>query len=677
MAPHQPLSQQLSASQPSSTEPSRDLPEEVDSRPARVGADRIDARLGSGGMGEVYRAFDERLLRPVALKRIRAEVAADSRARRRFEREARAAARLRHSGVVELHDLFRDGEGDWIVMELVEGRPLAEVLRQDGLPPFRVLEVAADLADALGCAHSAGIVHRDLKTKNVMLTPEGRAKILDFGLARWVRHREGAQSATITAVGQVVGTPHAMSPEQALGRKVDLRSDLFSLGSMLYEMATGVSPFAAASVTAVLNRICAHLPPPIHELTPAFPLAFSELVGQLLEKNPTHRPASAAEVASRLRGMADRWGEGRTWEQDPESPGPARNDATAAALSEPMAERRQLTVLECLLVFEQTEREAGTDPAALARVADGLEALAREVILGLDGHVARCEGHRLEARFGYPRAQEDAARRAVHAGRELLSRIGSLDSGTAGGSGPSLHIGVHTGPAVVSSTGHIPPILGRTSDVAEDLARAAGPNEILVSETVRRLVADAYAVEESGQSLADTEAFRIGGDPGKSGSSFSTTPLVARRTEIDLLVDRASRVREGVGQVALIHGEAGIGKSRLLAALKDELEEDAMGWLLAQASPVHRASPLQPVIHLLSHLIEEATGNDGEPDPLAALERIVGEGAPASTPPLLAALLGLPIEGRHELPDVTPQKQREMTLQALVELMTSFAEDVL
>ncbi|MEM7356984.1 MAG: protein kinase, partial [Acidobacteriota bacterium] len=637
-----------------------------------VGPYRLIERLGAGGMGEVFRAFDERLEREVALKQVRAEVSSDSQAWRRFEREARAVARLRHPGIVEIHDLFTEDDGDWIVMELVEGRALSDLIDEGSLQPDQVLDIAIRLALALASAHAEGIVHRDLKARNVMLTDDGQPKILDFGLAKELRGQAEASAASITADGQVVGTPHAMSPEQAMGRKVDLRSDLFSLGSLLYELSTGLAPFAAESAMAMLHRVCTHRPAPVHERTSAYPRAFSELVAQLLEKDPGYRPANAAEVASRLERAAQRL---------------ARGEITGLRQSgvELVAERRQLTIVECLLVVEASGQPIA-DPVELAAVMEIFETVARQVFEELQGYVARCEGQRLEAYFGYPRAQEDAARRAIHAAQEMASRLGMANleaGGTEAGVTEtevtaSIRAGVHSGPAIVHPKGESLPVLGRTADIADALARVADVGEILVSDTVRRLVADAYAVEDSGQSLGETAVFRIGRGHGTSSFRFASTPLLARDTEIGLLVDRAARAQEGAGQVMLIHGEAGIGKSRLLAGLKGEMEPLAMDWLLAQASPIHKASPLQPVIAMVEGLIDdgpaEESGERQSTNPLADLEEILGKEARSSSIPLLASLLGLPVTTPYVLPDVTPQKQREMTLQALVDLVKSLAK---
>ncbi|HEX3529334.1 MAG TPA: protein kinase [Thermoanaerobaculia bacterium] len=279
--------------------------------PARIGPYRLARRLGRGGMGEVFLAWDERLGRRVALKRIRADssVVQD---RERLRREARAAAQLSHPSVVQIYDLVADSSGDVIVLEYVEGRTLREVLG-DGLPSLSVvLRLAREIAEGLAAAHAAGLVHRDLKSENVMVTPEGRAKILDFGLAKPFVLDPPQDGENLTAQGVLLGTFHAMSPEQARGGEVDARSDLFSLGVLLYEMLTGRSPFQGSDVLDTLQKVCSHQPPPVSTLRPELPAGLSDLVGSLLAKRREERPRNAGEVARELGALAAEPGPGAT-----------------------------------------------------------------------------------------------------------------------------------------------------------------------------------------------------------------------------------------------------------------------------------------------------------------------------------------------------------------------------
>lgn len=278
-------------------------------QPEKVGPYRLEQKLGTGGMGAVWRARDERLKRPVALKRILPASTSDPMVRERFRREAEAVARLNHPGIVHVYDIVETETSDWIVMELVEGRTLQELLQDGPLDSQRVLRLGSEIAHGLAEAHAKGFIHRDLKTANVMVTPTGRAKVLDFGVAKQILPE--AQETTLSSPGTVVGTSYAMSPEQAMGLPIDARSDLFSLGSLLYEMVTGVAPFRADTAQATLARVCSFRQRPASSLRPDVPSELSDLIDRLLEKEPANRPGDAMDVATLLDKVA--------WESGPQS----------------------------------------------------------------------------------------------------------------------------------------------------------------------------------------------------------------------------------------------------------------------------------------------------------------------------------------------------------------------
>ena len=266
-----------------------------------IGPYRVERSLGAGGMGEVVEAYDERLDRRVAIKRIRhtADVTAADRARLR--REARTAAGLSHPAVVQVYDILSHGDDDAIVMELVRGQTVAALLQAGPLPLAQSLRLALEVAEGLAEAHRIDLVHRDLKAENVMVTPSGHAKILDFGLAKY---HHGSLEETLTREGAIVGTVRAMAPEQARGHEVDPRCDLFSLGVLLYEMVTGRSPFRGATALETLRRVVTEAPRPVQQWRPNVPVELARLIEQLLEKAPAHRPSEAGAVARTLEALA-------------------------------------------------------------------------------------------------------------------------------------------------------------------------------------------------------------------------------------------------------------------------------------------------------------------------------------------------------------------------------------
>jgi TolB-like protein len=271
----------------------------------RLGPYEIVGVLGAGGMGEVYRARDPRLGRDIALKVLPAAFADDAARLERFTREARAIAALTHPHVVTIYSTEEADGVRFLTMELVEGVSLDTLIPAGGLPLARFLEMALPLADALTAAHQKHITHRDLKPANVMVATDGRVKVLDFGLAR-IAAPSGAddQTATqalLTREGTVVGTMPYMSPEQIEGRSLDERSDLFSLGVMLYEMLAGTRPFDGASPPLLMSAILRDAPPPLRERRPDVPDVLERLVSRCLEKRPEDRVQTARDVYNELR----------------------------------------------------------------------------------------------------------------------------------------------------------------------------------------------------------------------------------------------------------------------------------------------------------------------------------------------------------------------------------------
>src|SRR5499427_4665303 len=261
----------------------------------KLGAYEIVSPLGAGGMGEVYRARDTRLGRDVAVKILPTEMSADATRKQRFEREAKTISGLNHPNICTLHDVGSQDGVDYLVMEGVEGETLAKRLEKGPLPLEQVLKYGAQIADALDKAHHAGIVHRDLKPGNIMLTATG-AKLLDFGLAKpaaplvsGATLTAATQTTPATQEGTVVGTFQYMSPEQVGGKELDGRSDIFSLGAVLYEMVTGTKAFDGKSQLSVASAILEREPAPISAIKPMTPPALHHVVKTCLEKNPDER----------------------------------------------------------------------------------------------------------------------------------------------------------------------------------------------------------------------------------------------------------------------------------------------------------------------------------------------------------------------------------------------------
>ena len=297
-------------------------------QPDRIGPYRFQNLLGVGGMGAVYRAWDERLDRWVAVKRIRPTALADETTRARFRREALAVAQLSHPAIVPIFDLLQTEDGDWIVMECVEGTNLSTLIQEHLLSTDQTLLLVRDIAEGLSEAHSKGVIHCDLKTENVLVTPSGRARILDFGLARQL-----SRSELPSKEGVLIGTARAMSPEQVRLQEVDHRADIFSLGTLFYEALTGKNPFAGRTPVETLMHIVHDRPLPVHELCPEVPEAVSLLIERMHAKEADQRPQSAGEVVAALDAIT----------------GPVVREVPAPAMSSPDDAR---TIVATLLASE-------------------------------------------------------------------------------------------------------------------------------------------------------------------------------------------------------------------------------------------------------------------------------------------------------------------------------------
>ncbi len=278
---------------------------------------RIESKLGEGGMGVVYKARDTHLDRTVAIKVLPPEKVADPERKQRFIQEAKAASALNHPNIVTIYDISSEAGVDFIAMEFIEGHTLDEAIAPKGLRPAQALRYASQVADALAKAHGAGIVHRDLKPSNIMITEEGRVKIVDFGLAKLLEPVDSSpDAATLTArpptqEGTVLGTAPYMSPEQAEGRKLDGRSDIFSFGSVLYEMVTNRKPFPGDSHLAILTKILHEDPAPPSQLAAAIPPELEKMILRCLRKDPARRFQHMDDLKVALEDVQEESGSGK------------------------------------------------------------------------------------------------------------------------------------------------------------------------------------------------------------------------------------------------------------------------------------------------------------------------------------------------------------------------------
>jgi tetratricopeptide (TPR) repeat protein/class 3 adenylate cyclase len=634
------------------------------SLPEQIGRYKLLSLLGRGGMGAVYLALDPELNRRVAIKLLPSATARKPTARQRFLREAQAIAALNHPGICTIHSIEQDADILFLVLEYVEGNSFRDLLDANatGWPPIKVAEFMLQAAQALEAAHAAGIIHRDIKCSNLMLTPAGRVKILDFGLAK-VSH-----ARFITEAGSTIGTPAYWSPEQARGELLDSRTDLWSLGAAFYEVLTGLLPFEGDNVAALTWAITNLAPEPLAQARPDVPAPLARIIHKLLEKNRDLRYVSAAALAEDLQGFL------QSPEQRAGGRAPGRRPSRPPALSSIDllcgAERRPVTFLSIDLAAATATRDPEDFEAALEKS----RAMCAKIIAQYDGYLQPWSGGSSAACFGYPRGREDAARLAVQAGLALAEAFSRARAEFF------IRAGVDTSLALTDSS-EFRLIGGEGFEIARTICQRSGPNEVLVGAETLRIVEGRFALAKEqhldlpgGRTLSFARVLHASTARSRfeSVEKGDLTPLVGRDQELELLTRRWQSAAAGNGHVALIGGAAGLGKSRLVYEVKRRVASDPSAALIESfCAPQYANTMLYPVIECFDRLVFESDTRPMEPgEKLRALEGTLAQlGFPlAETVPLFAQLLSVPAPGYPKL-GMTPEAQRARTLDALVHIV--------
>ncbi len=482
---------------------------------------QILEKLGEGGMGVVYKARDNHLDRLVAIKVLPADRVAHADSKRRFVQEAKAASALNHPNIVTIYDINQADGVYFIAMEFVAGKPLDRLIPRQGLELNTLLKYGVQVADALSAAHAAGIVHRDLKPGNLMVTDRDLVKVLDFGLAKLAAAPAIAESDDTetlvadslakTQEGVILGTVSYMSPEQAEGKLVDARSDIFSLGSVLYEMVTGRKAFQGETKVSTLTAILRDEPKSPSEIVAGLPKDVERIVFKCLEKRAAHRYPEAAALKAELTDLLSLPSDSNkarvvlepgivaspsavprsmAREATP-TPTPVRADTLtpASQRSSREAERRQLTVLVCGCQVFESDAFLELDSEEQARMLQAFQERCEEAVRRFAGTVVQCTDKGLLACFGFPVAYEDAAGRAARAGRAILNALKLSSESMGRHDALELHpwVGIHTGAAVVESKAGAVSLVGEARNVAVRLENVAVVGQVICTDASHRL----------------------------------------------------------------------------------------------------------------------------------------------------------------------------------------------
>lgn len=666
--------------------------------PSQFGRYRVERELGHGGMGAVYLAHDSQLDRKVALKiPFFKDEADEAEAVERFYREARAMATVQHANLCPVFDVGQFGQWHFLTMAYIDGQPLSKQLKEAGtLAAIPAVTLLRKVAIAVQKAHEAGIVHRDLKPANIMLTLDDEPIIMDFGLAR----RRSPGEVELTQTGAVFGSPAYMAPEQVEARHQEIgpATDVYALGVILYQMVTGHRPFEG-SAASIFGQIVSRTPAPPSSFCRDLPPEIDAICLKAIAKSPSDRHVSAADFAEDLARCLARSGDLSptiSFHVDLESRSTGSvsehdSDAPSASRSRRDAELRQVTIA----IFNyETDDSSLVDSSAASHSeqmhdqAQSFASFVTEQVARMGGVTVLGSGQEVITCFGFPQALEDAAQRAVRVALQVMKDLAATDQINAHLPAPKqAWVTIHTGEAVAEelSDAHGTGIslVGDARNTAVRLNSIVEPGSIVLSAVTHQRVALFFECETLGaqrvRGMAQpVELFKVVKEAASRNrvelvDPGNLTPLVGRDTELTILKDRWEQALDELGQIVLLIGDAGLGKSRLIRELREHvIHQDSEGAAVIEwrCSQYHQGTSFFPIVEFLSRLLdfENLAATDRLDKVIRYLRELKIESAENVS--LLCGMLNVPTDARFPALTLTPQKQKERSEELLLKWLT-------
>ncbi|UCH95044.1 MAG: protein kinase [Candidatus Aminicenantes bacterium] len=652
---------------------------------------KILEKLGEGGMGEIFLAEDKKLERQAALKFLSLKMTADEAARKRFEREAKAAAALNHPNIVTVYEINEFAGQIYIAMEYVEGETLQEklcpadkhLLKQipgetmslEGISIEDIIDIARQVGEGLEAAHHTGIVHRDIKLQNIIVDKSHRVKILDFGLAKL----KGASKITRDICR--IGTIHTMSPEQARGEELDQRTDIWSLGVVLYELATGQPPFKGDNAQAVIHSILNASPLPPTEFCPHLPTELEKIIFKCLQKDRDHRYPSMQPLLSDLKKLQESLnGEKTETGVDRKKRPAARKDT----------ERRQATVMVAEISgYHEMLEKLGSEEAVT--IMNSCFEMIAALVEKYGGKIDKIMENSLIILFGVPTAIENAPKEAVNTAIEMRSHLYRFNQENNLTIPLDINTGINTGMVITAAIGTDEKkdytIMGDTINLASQLKDLASKGQIYLGPLTYRYTKNDFEGKELKLPI-------LKGKPGPVFELLSTkekvyrtrfgpermidSEMVGRDKELDKLKLHVLKVINGQGSITSVIGEAGIGKSRLIAELKkiDDLQKVIL--FEGRALSIGKNLSYHPIIDSLKNWAD-IKEKDSETESLSKLEQAIANihpGGAAEIFPFVTTMMGMKLMGKYaeRVKGIEGEAMEKLILKNLRDLMIKCAE---